>query len=64
MYQAALALADVAVLNLQRFLFIRADHNLLSDATTYTITTLHCCVCLPVRAHIFSSSFEITKIEL
>ena len=61
MYQAALALADVAVLNLQRFLFIRADHNLLSDAT---ITTLHCCVCLPVRAHIFSSSFEITKIEL
>lgn len=39
MYQAALVLADVAVLNLQRFLFIGADHNLLSDATTYQ--TLH-----------------------
>ena len=42
MYQAALVLADVAVLNLQRFLFIRADHNLLSDATTHCIVVFVC----------------------
>ena len=46
MYQAALPLTNVAVLNLQRFLFIRAAHNLLSDATTYIQHCIFVFVCL------------------